>query len=60
MLTRKPQEPNAPVLKDTRQPDGESQMIVPGNVNADKEQFKDIDRQAELKQRLDQELSKAP
>ena len=60
MLTRKPQEPNAPVLKDSRQPDGETQMIVPGNVNADKDHFKDIDRQAELKQRLDQELSTAP
>ena len=46
MLTRKPQEPNAPVLKDTRQPDGETQMIVPGNVNADEDHFKDIDRQA--------------
>ena len=60
MLTKKPQEPNAPVLKDTRQPHGEILMIVPGNVNADKDHSKDIDRQAELKQRLDQELSIAP
>ena len=35
-------------------------MIVPGNANAEKDHFKDIDRQAELKQRLDQELSTAP
>ena len=35
-------------------------MIVPCDVNAHKEHFKDIDKQAELKQRLDQELSTAP
>ena len=55
-----PQEPNTPVLKDIGQPDGEAQVIVPGDVNADKDHFKDIDKQAELKQRLDQELSTAP
>ena len=35
-------------------------MIVPGDVNADKDHFKVIDKQAELKQSLDQELSTAP
>ena len=37
------------VLKDTKQLDGITQMTVPTDVNADKDHFKDIDRQAELK-----------
>ena len=35
-------------------------MEVPADVNADKDHFKDVDRQDTLRQKLDNELRQAP
>ena len=49
-----------PETEEPKKIDNVNNMEVPADVNADKDHFKDVDRQDTLRQKLGNELRQAP